>query len=251
MKKKGKIRYVANTGVKGIQFDDEKVWYNPTGSARAIIDKGFVGKTVEIDLVEGKNEFDEIIVFPEKEDVVIDAKDEAKDSELKEKVSQTLPKGIKNDDIVPSLDLDFPKESLPFLGFDFPGVTEYDVQVLQSKQLEIDKKGNLNYASWSEVWSEMKKLFPNANFQVYENREGMPYFSDHVGCFVKVGVLVKGLKHICHLPILDFKNKTIKRDLLNVFDINKAILRALVKACAMHGLGLYVYKGEDLPEETK
>ena len=114
-----------------------------------------------------------------------------------------------------------------------------------------EKKGNLTYLSWCWAWAEIKKNFPDANYTVYENEAlgGMPYFTDGKTCLVKTGVTINGIEHIEYLPIMDFKNKSIPVEQVTSMDINKAIQRSLTKACARHGLGLYIYAGEDLPEE--
>ena len=114
---------------------------------------------------------------------------------------------------------------------------------------DVVKKGNLNYVSWAEAWKQLKLKFPKARYLVYENEQGMPYFADSTGGFVKVSVIVNELHHVVFLPIMDFRNKSLKQDEITTFDINKAIQRALTKAIAMHGLGLYVYNGEALPEK--
>lgn len=114
-----------------------------------------------------------------------------------------------------------------------------------------EKKGNLTYLSWAWAWSEVKKAFPDATYTIYENEAlgGMPYFTDGKTCLVKTGVTINGIEHIEYLPIMDFKNKSISVDVVTSTDINKTIQRSLTKACARHGLGLYIYAGEDLPEE--
>ena len=112
-----------------------------------------------------------------------------------------------------------------------------------------EKKNGLTYLSWAWAWSEVKKAFPGANYTIYENPQGWNYFSDGKTCWVKVGVTIDELEHVEYLPVMDFKNKSIKADDVTSFDVNKAIQRALTKACARHGLGLYIYAGEDLPEE--
>jgi hypothetical protein len=76
----------------------------------------------------------------------------------------------------------------------------------------------------------------------------MPYFESNAGVIVKVGVTVNGLEHINYLPVMNFRNESIKKENVNMMDINKAIQRCTVKAIALHGLGLYIYAGEDLPE---
>jgi hypothetical protein len=126
---------------------------------------------------------------------------------------------------------------------------DYDFDTMMKQEMPLEKKGNLNYVSWAYAWGELKRLYPTANYVVYENENKMPYFWDGSGAFVKVGVIVSGIEHISYLPVLDFKNKPIKADEVNTFEINKSIQRALVKAIAMHGLGLYVYRGEDTIED--
>jgi len=123
---------------------------------------------------------------------------------------------------------------------------------LNSIECNISKKGRYNYVSWTEAWSEVKSIYPESTFKVYENTEGFPAFiMDDIGAFVKVGVTIAGIEHIENYPVLDFNNKAIIGIKLNVFDINKAIKRCMTKALAFHGLGLYIYAGEDLPEESK
>ena len=111
----------------------------------------------------------------------------------------------------------------------------------------VEKKNGLSYLSWAWAWAELKKHYPNASYTVYENEQGWNYFTDGHTCWVKTGVTVEGLEHIEYLPVMDFKNKSIKADLVTSFDVNKAIQRSLTKAVARHGLGLYIYAGEDLP----
>lgn len=112
-----------------------------------------------------------------------------------------------------------------------------------------EKKNNLNYLSWAWAWGEIKKRHPNATYTVYENADGWNYHTDGRTCWVKTGVTVNGIEHIEYLPVMDYKNKSIPVENVTSFDVNKAIQRSLTKACARHGLGLYIYAGEDLPEE--
>lgn len=113
---------------------------------------------------------------------------------------------------------------------------------------KIERKGNLSYLSWAYAWGELKKIFPTANYKIYENADGWNYFTDGRTCWVKTGVTVEGIEHIEYLPVLNFKNAPISADEVTSFDVNKAIQRSLTKAVARHGLGLYIYAGEDLPE---
>lgn len=115
---------------------------------------------------------------------------------------------------------------------------------------KTEKKGNLTYLSWAWAWAEVKKKHPDANYTVYENADGWNYHTDGRTAWVKVGVTVDGIEHIEYLPVMDFKNKSIQLSAITSFEVNKAIQRAITKACARHGLGLYIYAGEDLPEES-
>ena len=119
-------------------------------------------------------------------------------------------------------------------------------------QDKVEKKNNLSYLSWAWAWGEIKKKFPDANYVIYErDTENGPvnYFTDGKTCWVKTGVIVNGIEHIEELPVMDYKNKSILLENITSFDVNKTIQRSLTKAVARHGLGLYIYAGEDLPEE--
>ena len=113
----------------------------------------------------------------------------------------------------------------------------------------IEKKNGLSYVSWSYAWAEVKRLHPDATYTIYENAQGWIYHTDGRTCWVKTGVTINGIEHIEYLPVMDFKNRSIPAEQVTSMDVNKAIQRSLTKACARHGLGLYVYAGEDLPEE--
>ena len=115
---------------------------------------------------------------------------------------------------------------------------------------KIEKKNGLSYLSWAWAWGELKKRHPNATYTVYENANGLNYHTDGNTAWVKTGVTVNDIEHIEYLPIMDYKNKSIPVGNITSFDVNKAIQRSLTKAVARHGLGLYIYAGEDLPEQT-
>ena len=112
----------------------------------------------------------------------------------------------------------------------------------------VEKKNGLSYVSWPFAWCEVKKLHPDATYTIYENADGLFYHTDGRTCWVKTGVTVNGVEHIEYLPVMDFKNRSIPVEQVTSFDVNKAIQRSLTKAVARHGLGLYIYAGEDLPE---
>ena len=116
---------------------------------------------------------------------------------------------------------------------------------------KTEQKGGLTYLSWAWAWGEVKKLFPDATYKIYENDKGWNYHTDGKTCWVKTGVTVSGIEHIEYLPVMDNRNNSISADKVTSFDVNKAIQRSLTKAVARHGLGLYIYAGEDLPEADK
>ena len=111
-----------------------------------------------------------------------------------------------------------------------------------------DKRNGLTYLSWADAWAELKKRFPDASARVYENADGWNYHTDGRTCWVKCGVTVSGAEQVETLPVMDYRNKAIPLDLVTSVDVNKAIKRCITKAIALHGLGLYIYAGEDLPE---
>lgn len=114
-----------------------------------------------------------------------------------------------------------------------------------------EKKNGLTYLSWAWAWAEVLKLDPGARWHAVE-------YSDERGCalpamflpdgsaMVKTEVTIKGETKVCTLPVMDHRNKAIKQP--DAFAINTAIMRCMTKAISMHGLGLYIYAGEDVPE---
>lgn len=131
---------------------------------------------------------------------------------------------------------------------------------------KTEKKSNLTYLSWAWAWGELKNKYPDASYKIYENeiddllihgeqafpiKRNVNYFTDGRTAWVKVGVTVDGQEHIEMLPVMDHRNKSIALNALDSFAVNKTIQRALTKAIARHGLGLYIYAGEDLPEAIK
>jgi hypothetical protein len=112
-----------------------------------------------------------------------------------------------------------------------------------------ERKGNLTYLSWAWAWAEVLKIDPAARYTVHE-WDGLPlvYLKDGTA-MVKVSVEIKGDIKTCLLPVLDHKNKPIENP--NSFAVNTSIMRCLAKCIALHGLGLYIYAGEDLPESAR
>lgn len=121
-----------------------------------------------------------------------------------------------------------------------------------SELLKIDvsehteKKNGLTYLSWAWAWSEVLKIDPMATWEAVEF-DGFPAsFAPDGSAMVKTIVTIKGHAKSCWLPVMDYKNKAIKGP--DAFAINTAMVRCLTKCISMHGLGLYIYAGEDLPE---
>lgn len=110
----------------------------------------------------------------------------------------------------------------------------------------IEKKNGLSYLSWAWAWSEVLQIDPQATWEAVEFN-GLPCaFLPDSSAMVKTVVTIKGHAKSCWLPVMNHKNQAIKGP--DAFAINTAIVRCLAKAIAMHGLGLYIYAGEDLPE---
>jgi hypothetical protein len=108
----------------------------------------------------------------------------------------------------------------------------------------VERKGQFSYLSWPFAVSQLRQFDPVATWQV-QRFDGLPYLNTEAGVFVEVAVCVKGVSLSQIHPVLDSKNRSILAP--TAFDINTSIQRCLVKAIALHGLGLYLYSGEDLP----
>ncbi len=126
----------------------------------------------------------------------------------------------------------------------------------------------LTYLSWSFAWSEFVKVYPEATYGIGKNENGLPYFVDESGAMCYTKVTANNLTHEMWLPVMNGANKAMKLkpytykvkdwntkqmvekpvEALTMFDVNKTVMRCLVKNLAMFGLGLYIYAGEDLPE---
>lgn len=129
---------------------------------------------------------------------------------------------------------------------------------------EVKKAGNtqLTYLSWAWAWAEVKKRYPDANYEI-KMFGNVPYmFDPKTGYMVMTSMTIDGQTHDMWLPVMDNNNKAMKDEPYTVktkyseinvaaatmFDVNKAMMRCLVKNIGMFGLGLYIYAGEDLPE---
>ena len=111
-----------------------------------------------------------------------------------------------------------------------------------------EKKGNFTYLSWAWAVRELLNVSPEATWRIHEwGVEGnkQPYMQTQAGCFVQVTVTVNNVDRTQVHPVLDHRNKTVEDP--DAFQINTSIQRCLAKAIALHGLGLYIYAGEDLP----
>lgn len=119
---------------------------------------------------------------------------------------------------------------------------------------KVKEKNGLSYLSWSSAWAEVKKRYPNATYYIHpqimdEFGNTRFWHDDGKTGWVEVSVTIEDITHTEILAIMDFRNKAIPAADITSVDANKSEKRCLVKACAMHGLGSYIYMGEDLPEE--
>ena len=110
----------------------------------------------------------------------------------------------------------------------------------------LEKKGNLSYLSWAWAWAEVLKVDPGAQWTAHEWDNSPIMVLRNGTAMVKVSVEIKGDIKTCILPVMDNRNRAIVDP--DAFAVNTATMRCLAKAIAMHGLGLYIYAGEDLPE---
>lgn len=129
----------------------------------------------------------------------------------------------------------------------------------------VEKKNGLSYLSWTYAWATFKQAHPEATYSI-RHWDGCPYwFDENLGYMVETTVCVGDECHTMWLPVMDGANKAMKDkpytyktrngdktvEAATMFDINTAIMRCLVKNIAMFGLGLYIYAGEDLPQDSE
>lgn len=121
---------------------------------------------------------------------------------------------------------------------------------------KVEKKNGLTYLSWAWAWSEVKKAYPNASYEVVDVDMGI------LGIMCTTSVTIEGQELRMWLPVMDSNNRAMKAEsytyttkygektveAATMFDVNKTLMRCLVKNLAMFGLGIYIYAGEDLPE---
>lgn len=123
------------------------------------------------------------------------------------------------------------------------------LNAIDVNEYKKDKNG-FSYLSWSKAWEIVKKKFPDANYKVIEDFHGWNYHTDGKTCWVKVQVTIEGETQTEMLPVLNYRNQAIGADAVTSMDVNKAIKRCLTKCLGLFGLGLYIYNGEDIPEEA-
>lgn len=111
----------------------------------------------------------------------------------------------------------------------------------------VEKKGGFSYLSWPYAVAQLRLADPTASWEVRRFSGGLPYLATEAGVFVEVAVTVHGVCLSQIHPVLDARNRPLQAP--TAFDINTSIQRCLVKAIALHGLGLYIYAGEDLPQQ--
>jgi len=136
----------------------------------------------------------------------------------------------------------------------------------------VEKRNDLTYLPWSNAFDVLRSVYPSATYKVIRNSNGLPYFADpNTGIIVFTEVTIDGITSECFLPVMDFKNQAMKLEpytyqtwnsfkkcneeksvaAATMFDINKTIWRCLVKNIAIAtGIGLYIFKGEDVPEKS-
>jgi hypothetical protein len=112
----------------------------------------------------------------------------------------------------------------------------------------VEKKNGLSYLSWAWAWAEALKADADASYKV-EMFDGKCFMDINGTAMVFVTVTMFRKPMTCQLPVMDYRNKAIPNP--DAFAVNTAIMRCMTKALALHGLSLYIYAGEDLPEEGR
>ena len=234
----GILTIVARTaGIKLKVEGVESSWINPTDGLKKVMLKDLTG----LKAMQGK----EVTIFlnAENQYTGINLVEEVKPDKVKE---ERLDEGSESPKEV--IDELIEEEVVPKQPEEKTVKDKTYFEELSNVKCTVKKKGTLSYVSWAEAWGKLKQIYPTSTFKVHENPEGMPYFADSTGGFVKVSVTVKDITHAVHLPIMDNRNKSIKLGEMTTFDINKNIQRAFVKSIALHGLSLHVFNGSDFPE---
>ena len=122
------------------------------------------------------------------------------------------------------------------------------IEMLLKKNVNehVEKKNGLSYLSWAWAWAEALKADPKASYKI-EMFNCKCYMEINGTAMVFVTVTMFDKPMTCQLPVMDYRNKAILNP--DAFAVNTAIMRCMTKALALHGLGLYLYSGEDVPEE--
>lgn len=141
--------------------------------------------------------------------------------------------------------------------------TLYNINVNDKTEVKDNGKTKLTYLSWAWAWAEIKKVYPNAKYEIKKFENNLPYvFDEKTGYMVFTSVTIEDITYEMWLPVMDGNNKAMKAEpyeyttkhgtktveAATMFDVNKTIMRCLAKNLGMFGLGLYIYAGEDLPE---
>lgn len=131
---------------------------------------------------------------------------------------------------------------------------------------KVKQKNKLNYLSWASAWSFMKTVYPDATYRIVKNEKDLEfnvgettiyvpehssYHTDGRTCWVEVEITANEITQSQQLAIMDFKNQSIPLAKVNSTDVQKSIARCLAKCCALFGVALYIFEGEDLPDESK
>lgn len=119
-----------------------------------------------------------------------------------------------------------------------------------------ETKNGLDYLPWAVVWEELKKAYPQAKKidypQIMDEFGNTRFWHDDGKTgWVEIGIEIDGHEERLTLPIMDYKNAPISAEKITSYDANKAYMRCLVKVCALHGIGLYVYRKDDVPQAVK
>ena len=124
------------------------------------------------------------------------------------------------------------------------------IEMLLKKNVNehVEKKNGLSYLSWAWAWAEALKADPKASYKI-EMFNCKCYMEINGTAMVFVTVTMFDKPMTCQLPVMDYRNKAIPNP--DAFAVNTAIMRCMTKALALHGLGLYLYSGEDVPEEGR
>lgn len=116
---------------------------------------------------------------------------------------------------------------------------------------KIKEKNKMKYLPWSSAWEYMKSVDPMAKYNVVKSENGCLYHTDGKTCWVETIVYAGGLEQGESLPVMDNRNQAISLENITTTSVNKAIKRCLVKNCALFGLGLNLWYGEELSENAK